>query len=514
MWSVTKLALRAAVWRTTPEPRLGGLPALLLALVVLAAVRVAFELLAAGPGWAFNPYGLNAVVAWIALEVAVAALFVQPGARMAALTAMFMLSVVAEIVLHAAEIAAPLLPPVDLARFGVTWSGPVAPFAILGVVSIWWIGAVIAVLRSLGAQAWFAVLGRAVGIWLALLAVSALVPHAPVFVARDFDIRTANLWESARVRLMAAADNTGTAKSAPAPQEHAQRALLQAQIAKLAPPVKGKTNLYAVGIAGWSGQDVFLKELDGGLAALGEILPIGGHTLRLVNSSETRETLPLADPRNFVAAIHAAAGLMNKNDDVLVLLMTSHGDAVRFWSAIAERNGDRTDTGHSRGGSGAGRHQKPPCHRVGLLRRNFRTAAGKRRHHRAHRRGRQKYLVRLRGRARLDLFRRRPVPAKPQARPGPPAGLRQRQVPDTWLGVDGPGDAVQSAGPLRSGFGRAARSVFCCALRHGPLTGEARNGPTFTPGRQRHATCLTRRQFLSDAHRRRSSRKRSTGAAD
>ena len=325
MWSVTKLALRAAVWRTTPEPRLGGLPALLLALVVLAAVRVAFELLAAGPGWAFNPYGLNAVVAWLALEVAVAALFVQPGARMAALTAMFMLSVVAEIVLHAAEIAAPLLPPVDLARFGVTWSGPVAPFAILGVVSIWWIGAVIAVLRSLGAQAWFAVFGRAVGIWLALLAVSALVPHAPVFVARDFDIRTANLWESARVRLMAAADNTGTAKSAPAPQEHAQRALLQAQIAKLAPPVKGKTNLYAVGIAGWSGQDVFLKELDGGLAALGEILPIGGHTLRLVNSSETRETLPLADPRNFVAAIHAAAGLMNKNDDVLVLLMTSHG---------------------------------------------------------------------------------------------------------------------------------------------------------------------------------------------
>jgi len=40
VWSVFKLAARAAIWRTTPEPPLVGLPTLLGWTVLLAAVRV------------------------------------------------------------------------------------------------------------------------------------------------------------------------------------------------------------------------------------------------------------------------------------------------------------------------------------------------------------------------------------------------------------------------------------------------------------------------------------------
>jgi Peptidase C13 family len=112
--------------------------------------------------------------------------------------------------------------------------------------------------------------------------------------------------------------------------EQSQRSLLQAEVDGLAPSTKGATNVYAIGIAGWADQDVFAKELDGGLAALGDILPIKGRTLRLVNHRATLESLPLADQRNFAAAVHAIAEAMNKNEDVLLLLMTSHGEPTGF----------------------------------------------------------------------------------------------------------------------------------------------------------------------------------------
>ena len=166
-------------------------------------------------------------------------------------------------------------------------------------------------------------------LWAALLAVSAVVPHAPVFVARDFDIRSANLWEALLARL-APPNVTGSVQSEAKDLERSQQALLQAEIAALAPPTKDATNIYALGIAGWAGQDVFLKELDGGLAAIGAALPIRGHSVRLANHLETEQSIPLANQRNFAAAVHAIGDVMNKDEDVLLLLLTSHGQPTGF----------------------------------------------------------------------------------------------------------------------------------------------------------------------------------------
>lgn len=112
--------------------------------------------------------------------------------------------------------------------------------------------------------------------------------------------------------------------------ERAQPALLQAEIAKLAPQRNGVTDVYAIGVAGWADQDVFLKELDGGLAAIANVLPIKGRVLRLINHRQTVGQVPLADLDNFMAAVHAVAAAMNKDEDVLVLLMTSHGNHGGF----------------------------------------------------------------------------------------------------------------------------------------------------------------------------------------
>src|SRR6202000_2660290 len=88
---------------------------------------------------------------------------------------------------------------------------------------------------------------------------------------------------------------------------------------------KGTTDIYAIGMAGWSTQDVFIKELNGGLAALNRSLGIDRGTIRLINHRGTTETSPLGKPANFAAAVHAAAGIMNKDEDVLLIFITSHG---------------------------------------------------------------------------------------------------------------------------------------------------------------------------------------------
>jgi Peptidase C13 family len=320
--AVLKVAFRAATWRATLDPRLVGLPSLLVCALGLIVLRVALQI-PAGAGGGFNPYGINAVIAWIALEIAIAALFVPAGARTSALSAMLVLTFLAELASAAAKLAVAIVP--SLAAATVVVHERAVPFAIFAVVSLWWIGGMVAVLRSFALRPRLVTLRRAAALWAALLVVSAVVPHAPIFVGRDFDIRTANLWESLHARF-----GTAEAKSGPPGFEQTQRSLLQAEIGRLAPRKKDATNIYVLGIAGWADQDVFLKELDGALAAIGAALPIRGHWVRLVNHRETLESLPQANQRNFAAAVHALGEILDKESDVFLLLMTSHGEPSGF----------------------------------------------------------------------------------------------------------------------------------------------------------------------------------------
>ncbi|MGD0026278.1 MAG: C13 family peptidase, partial [Xanthobacteraceae bacterium] len=96
------------------------------------------------------------------------------------------------------------------------------------------------------------------------------------------------------------------------------------------PQRKGVTDIYAIGVAGWADQDVFAKELDGGLAAIASVLPIKDRTIRLINHRETIAHVPLANLQNFAAAVRAVGDAMDKDEDILILLMTSHGERGGF----------------------------------------------------------------------------------------------------------------------------------------------------------------------------------------
>jgi hypothetical protein len=329
VWPVFGLAARAAVWRPTRELELVGLPSLLGWAAALAVVRIALEFTAAGSASHFNPYGLNAVVTWLAVELAVAALFVRPAARATALSAMFVLSVIADLVAAAVKLSAALI--VSAPALNEVASSPVAAGTIFAIQVVWWLGAMMCVLRSLEAQSRLRLIGRVAALWAALFVANALVPDAPVFVASGFDIRNANWWEFLHARYAADAGSARQKRGVDVAHiEQAQPALLGAEVSGLAPQRKGVTDIYAIGIAGWADQDVFVKELDGGLATIGAILPIKDRTVRLINHADTIANVPLANLRNFTSAVHDIGNVMDKDEDVLVVLMTSHGDKTGF----------------------------------------------------------------------------------------------------------------------------------------------------------------------------------------
>ncbi len=293
----------------------------------------------------------------------VTACFVPAPARVTALSAMVVLSAFTEIVLGTIKFAAPLIQswvqtwthdwiPVDAFAASypalyALWTGFGAPVAMFLAPAVSWTGAMFAILRSFEAGAPIRVLGKVVALWAALFVAKSALPHAPVFAGPGFDARSANLWEYVRARHLAdvesergrgkpdttglvlgnarrdaAREDTATSR---VPRDPRQPALLQAAIERLTPQTPGKTDVYAIGLAGWLDQDVFIKELDGAFAAMGRVLPLQDHTIRLSNYPETLASLPIASRENFAAAIHAVAQVMDKQEDILLLLMTSHG---------------------------------------------------------------------------------------------------------------------------------------------------------------------------------------------
>ena len=328
MWGVVKLAMRAAIWRRTSDPPLVGLRSLLAFAGFVAAVRAGLQLVEAGAWQAFNPYGLNAVIAWIALELAIAALFVRPAARITALAAMFVLSVIADIVMTAIGIGAPVL--TQAAGQPALVNNAVVAGAAYTLLFVWWVGAMTCIVGSLEQQSGWRLVGRIAGLWLALFAANVALPHTPLFVPPDFDPRNANWWET----VYAAHRAEGKPRSQGAAQvtqvEKSQPRLLQEQFAQLTPSRKGETEIFTLAVAGWADQDVFVKELNGALEALGSVLPIKGRTVRLINRRDTVTTIPLANFPNYKAAVHAIGNVMDKDNDVFVLVMTSHGEQTGF----------------------------------------------------------------------------------------------------------------------------------------------------------------------------------------
>ncbi|MGR8933158.1 MAG: C13 family peptidase [Gammaproteobacteria bacterium] len=96
------------------------------------------------------------------------------------------------------------------------------------------------------------------------------------------------------------------------------------------------SDLFFVGFAGDAHQDVFSKEVAYAKQIFDDRFDTRGHSLTLVNHLQTADTLPLATETNLGLALKRIGNLMNRDEDILVLYLTSHGSkthelAVDFW---------------------------------------------------------------------------------------------------------------------------------------------------------------------------------------
>lgn len=105
----------------------------------------------------------------------------------------------------------------------------------------------------------------------------------------------------------------------------AQSRLLDKQLSGLLPGGKRAPELYFVGFAGDATQDVFMRELMAVERLMKERFSAAGRTVTLVNNPRTATSLPFATATNLDRALEVLGRVMNRDEDVLFLYLTSHG---------------------------------------------------------------------------------------------------------------------------------------------------------------------------------------------
>jgi hypothetical protein len=131
------------------------------------------------------------------------------------------------------------------------------------------------------------------------------------------------------------------------PLDPAARALVAEQpgrvaaaVARMPPRVSGTTNVFFLGFAGYGEQRVFRKEAELARRVFGERFGSFARSVELVNDVHDRSTYPLASYDNLRRAIELIGRRMDRAQDVLVLVLTSHGSDE---DGLAITNGDLED---------------------------------------------------------------------------------------------------------------------------------------------------------------------------
>jgi hypothetical protein len=338
LWWVIKATVRAAIWKSTPNPPPLPIRAVLVFAIAAMASDAAEQYFAVSGSASYSLYGVNSLIAEKAVLATVGLLFISQN-RAAALAQIFAFDILSTWV----QFAAGRLPtPESFSPLLGLWSARDTIVLGLILLIVWWIGTVAAILRG-GGRPYERPVMRAFGLCLASLLAIVALPTYPTFAGKDFDLSSYNVWEWAHAKFAASPESEDAPRIDAAIVELAQPALLEAEVRKLLPERKGTADIYAIGVAGWSEQDVFVKELNAGLNALAGALGMDRGTIRLVNHADTTETLPIANRTNFAAAVHDIAGIMNKDEDILLIFITSHGGpggvGLRLSDAFAVRLG-------------------------------------------------------------------------------------------------------------------------------------------------------------------------------
>ncbi|GJM04978.1 MAG: hypothetical protein DHS20C09_09690 [marine bacterium B5-7] len=95
----------------------------------------------------------------------------------------------------------------------------------------------------------------------------------------------------------------------------------------------GQTDLFYIGFAGDADEDVFMNEVVAARDIVNNSFNAHGRSMVLINNVDTVDKVPLANSHNLKYSINHTAKLMNKEEDILLLFLTSHGSEDHYLSA-------------------------------------------------------------------------------------------------------------------------------------------------------------------------------------
>lgn len=104
-----------------------------------------------------------------------------------------------------------------------------------------------------------------------------------------------------------------------------QRSLLDTALASLAPQRPGQGDFFVIGFGAYDAQDVFLHEVAYLRDLAEQRFDAGGRFVGMINHRATLGQQPLATITNLRHALDGVATRMDREDDVLLLYLTSHG---------------------------------------------------------------------------------------------------------------------------------------------------------------------------------------------
>ena len=104
-----------------------------------------------------------------------------------------------------------------------------------------------------------------------------------------------------------------------------QQLMLEAYTQDLTPERPGVVDVYGLVFAPYAGEEVFRRESTMVSDLLQDRFDAEGRVLHLINHPDTADTHLWATPENLRSAIDALAATMDRDEDVVVLYMTSHG---------------------------------------------------------------------------------------------------------------------------------------------------------------------------------------------
>lgn len=104
-----------------------------------------------------------------------------------------------------------------------------------------------------------------------------------------------------------------------------QRDLIDAQIAQFPAETGSEAQVYFLGFAGYGEERVFAEEIKLAAKNVGEKYGATQHSVLLLNDRRDLTTYPLASESSLRYALNALSRVMNRDEDVLFLALSSHG---------------------------------------------------------------------------------------------------------------------------------------------------------------------------------------------